>query len=307
MKKTLILLLAIFFASTVFGQNQRQQVAVWVAGPDPARMVVANELVRVVSASDRYIAVERSADFLRLMTDEIAHQQGGHVDRQIAELGRQLGVQLVLVATVTPFGETNHIAARIINAQTGLISRAATAHCRFATIDQVINTSDGLASELLGIPTRADRERVQDSIRRVAEQAENIRRDRERGFTASGNFFIQTAFSAVGVQYREAVNACRDSRTGGFNDWRLPTAAEAQRIIVINNENGGVIQLGQEWDRSWIWTTTEIGNHRHATFNREGRTGGCGTTAGGWSEGIINNRISNRSPSRNNAVCVRGR
>ena len=245
MKKTTLFTLALFCASVIFGQNQRQQVAVWVEGQEPAKTVIASELVRAISTSPRHTAVERSSDFHRLMTAEIAHQQSGDVDRQVAQLGRQLGVQLILAATVTPFAGTNHISARIINAQTGEINRAATANCAFATIDAVTNTIERLASELLGIPTRADRARDQ-------QLAEQITKDRERGFTITGGLYVQTGASARSVNHAQAIQACRQSRVGGFTDWRLPTVAEGTRIRRRQSEVSNLIEV------TIYWTSTEV-------------------------------------------------
>jgi len=273
MKKTILFALALFCTSVIFG-NQRQQVAVWVEGPDPARTVIASELVRAISASPRHTAVERSADFHRLMTAEIAHQQSGDVDRQVAQLGQQLGVQLILAATITPFAGTNHISARIINAQTGVISGAATASCTFATIDAVTNTIESLAANLLGIQTSTELANI------------------ERGFrTIGGTLHVQTVLSARSVQHDDAVRACRNSRVGGFYDWRLPTLAEANRIIA-NNREAVRVSTGN----STLWTSTDAGNNSRSTFD--------------WT-GFICTRFDGRSASGHNrlacAICVRGR
>jgi hypothetical protein len=275
MKKTIFIAFALLYASVIFGQTQRQQVAVWVEGSEPAKTIVAAELVKAISTSANYIAIERSAEFHKLMTAEIAHQQGGNVDNQVAQLGKQLGVQHVLAATITSFAGTNYVATRIINVQTGLITRTATIHDKFETIDAIINACETLASELLGIRSRSE----------IAQE--------QRGYTIIGGaLYVQVARASQNVSYEHAVTACRTSRVGGYSDWRLPTNSEAERIRRRANEVNGIIDVpsgaGGNW-RDFAWTSTVVDANNYAIYNLD-------RICRNWSH----------TQNSNSAICVRG-
>jgi hypothetical protein len=120
MRKTLILLLALISASAVYSQTQ-QKVAVYVTGgeEDGINGFIGAYLVDAIVKSSNYLAVERTADFLRELKTEQAYQRTGNVqDDQISELGKQFGVQLVCVAQVGKVGDSQFVSARLIDVET---------------------------------------------------------------------------------------------------------------------------------------------------------------------------------------------
>jgi hypothetical protein len=120
MRKTLILLLALISASAVYSQTQ-QKVAVYVTGGEEngTNEFIGAYLVDAIVKSSNYLAVERTADFLRELSTEQAYQRTGNVqDDQISQLGRQFGVQLVCVAKVGKVGDKQFVSARLIDVET---------------------------------------------------------------------------------------------------------------------------------------------------------------------------------------------
>ena len=284
MKKAGIFLIVLTSAGILSGQTVKQKVAVWVSGSNKdITMVVADQLVNAISASNTYQAIERSADFLKMIQNEFEYQQSGNVDdRQIAELGKQFGVKLVCVARISPVAGTNYVSARIVNVETAAIVKSANINNKFETIEAIISSCESLASQLLGIKSRAEIDREQqareqqrqeqekereEQERKVQEQEKFVKQERERGYTIIGNtLYVQTSRVADKVEYNLAVKACSTSRVGGYSDWRLPTKAEASRINAKNNEFKYALKL-IDYSTTYHghWTSTETKKNYRAT------------------------------------------
>lgn len=120
MKK--IVLLALLFAFSLSAIAQKR-VAVYVDGNDPEVInYVAGEMVKVISQSRNYIAVNRSDDFSKQLQSERAYSQSGMVDdRQIARLGKENGVNFVCAVRVKHYSNPSEfysIEARLIDVNT---------------------------------------------------------------------------------------------------------------------------------------------------------------------------------------------
>lgn len=235
--KTLLFALSLCATSIVFGQTQRQTVAVWVGGKNAdINEVIADQLVSAISLSNVYVAVERSADFRRLVQKERGYQASGNVDDgQIATWGKQFGVKLVCVARVSVVAGTNYVSARIINVETAEVYKTANIHSRFENFTAIIAACESLASQLLGIKSRAEMVQEQEAARKKQREEEHkrelLKAQVARGYiVVAGTLYVQTADAATDVSYAAAEEACRKSYTGGFFDWRLPTLEEANRI-----------------------------------------------------------------------------
>jgi hypothetical protein len=77
--------------------------------------------------SNSYLAVERTADFIKELNKEQTYQQSGAVDdNQISRLGKQFGVQLVCVAKVGKVGEKQFVSARLIDVETATVKSSTT-------------------------------------------------------------------------------------------------------------------------------------------------------------------------------------
>ena len=120
MKK--IVLLALLFAFSLSAIAQKR-VAVYVDGNDPEVInYVAGEMVKVISQSRNYKAVNRSDDFSKQLQSERAYSQSGMVDdRQIARLGKENGVNFVCAVRVKHYSNPSEfysIEARLIDVNT---------------------------------------------------------------------------------------------------------------------------------------------------------------------------------------------
>lgn len=151
MKKILLICL-IAISSIVSAQKK---VAIYVTGSDEVensiKKIVADELVSGIVQNKDYTAVERSADFLAEIQKEQVYQRSGNVDdRQICDLGKQFGVDLVCVANITPFRDAFYINARLIDVETANVQATARETSALNTLDEFVETSESLASKLVG-------------------------------------------------------------------------------------------------------------------------------------------------------------
>ena len=153
MKRTFIFMIAILFASVVFGQTEKQKVVIWVDGKNTdINIVLADQLVSVITSGGKFIAIDRSVDFLHALRNEEEYMESGNVaDDQIAQLGRQFGANLICVAKVNQVANTNYVSARIINIETAQVMATANTHNDFRTIEAIVSVCESLASQLLGV------------------------------------------------------------------------------------------------------------------------------------------------------------
>ena len=133
----------------------QKKVAIYVTGSDEVensiKKIVADELVSGIVQNKDYTAVERSADFLAEIQKEQVYQRSGNVDdRQICDLGKQFGVDLVCVANITPFRDAFYINARLIDVETASVQATARETSLLNTLDEFVETSESLASKLVG-------------------------------------------------------------------------------------------------------------------------------------------------------------
>lgn len=156
MKKFLLILLSAL-SLTAFAQQKK--VAVYVTSPESVeettRQIVGSELVAAFVANNEYNAVERTSDFLHELNREQTYQRSGNVDdRQISEMGKQFGVDLVCVANIMPFREAYYINARLINVETATVQASARETSALNTLDEFIDACEHLASKLAGSEAR---------------------------------------------------------------------------------------------------------------------------------------------------------
>lgn len=119
MKKIVLLVLLFTLALSAMAQKR---VAVYVDGDDPkVKDYVAGEMVKVISQSRKYTAVNRSDDFSKQLQNERSYQQSGMVDdRQIAQLGKESGVVYVCAIKIMEVAHGEYsMEARLIDVETG--------------------------------------------------------------------------------------------------------------------------------------------------------------------------------------------
>jgi hypothetical protein len=217
-KKIFVLLLVIVCVGTVFGQSQKQNVAVYITGEVDAgdKKVIGSKLVSAIATDRRYTAVERTTEFLAAIGKEQDYQHSGEVDdRQIAAIGKKFGVNYVCVVEVSVVRGATHVEARLINVVTAAVSITANELRVVEDINDLVMLAENLAYKLTAATEDAD-------------QMQN-----------SGALTAQKTDISASATYDEAVAQCAENRTGGYSDWRLPSIAEFKQFKRDGTDFGG--------------------------------------------------------------------
>jgi hypothetical protein len=193
LKQLLITLLALFCATAAHGQyyfDDKESIAVYVTGNSGASVhkIVGNRLVTAIVKQGKYMAVERSDDFLSQLKKEYAYQRSGYVDpKQISELGKQYGADIVCVAQITEVQNKYDITVKLIDVETAEITGIETAQVPNKKIGHLTEAINKLAAQLLSIPYRKEHKGFQLAAEGVI--APNAQ---QRG----GNFIMGYCFNA---------------------------------------------------------------------------------------------------------------
>ncbi len=133
MRKILSLLLAVMCFSGVAAQSTgrtitgKTKVAVYVTGKvadEGYRKVIGSKLVTGITNSTRYVAVERTKEFLAQIDKETLREEYV-TDGKIAEMGKKLGVDLVLVADISEIFKEIFVSCRMFDVINEQISASA--------------------------------------------------------------------------------------------------------------------------------------------------------------------------------------
>jgi len=153
----------------------KQIVAVYMAGQEPqgakgVHTIIGGELARVMSESDKYIAVDRTDAILEQLDREHVYQRSGAVDDdQIKAIGHQLGVQYLCISNINPVGQRYYLDTRMVNVVTAEIARSVTATSTLKDADEMTRVGRNIALELLEAErTRAQRARRKKIFRYTA-------------------------------------------------------------------------------------------------------------------------------------------
>lgn len=148
LKSTLLIILSTL-SITAFAQKPK--LAVYVTGDEAINNIVGNRLVDGLAHNGKYTTVERTASFLKALSAEHGYQRGGEVeDSQIAELGKQFGVQYVCVATIaTVWGDEKYFSAHIIDVQTAEVVATGSSNGRLTSSGDLIGVLNNLSESLL--------------------------------------------------------------------------------------------------------------------------------------------------------------
>ncbi|MBO5156759.1 MAG: hypothetical protein J6C05_06460 [Prevotella sp.] len=155
MKKFLFMVLAAFFMLpyVVMAQTVRQKVAVYMTGDisnEGYKKVIGSKMVSEIAKSDEYIAVERTADFLKALSSEQDYQTSGEVrDNQIVQIGQKFGVRYVAVVDISEVFEELFIAARLIDVQTGQIDKSYETSSRVASMSELTELAQNVAGGMI--------------------------------------------------------------------------------------------------------------------------------------------------------------
>jgi hypothetical protein len=99
-------------------------IAVYVTGDknDGEKRALGTKILVALVNSGKFLAIERSDDFLSEVENEHKKQREGSVDdRQISALGKQFGVHYVCVSNITAAFGSYQVSARIINVETAVV------------------------------------------------------------------------------------------------------------------------------------------------------------------------------------------
>ena len=129
MKKYLLTLVIIFavIVNPLQSQSQRLKLAVYATGnvDNLLKNIAQNNASTELVNCGRYQMIERSAEFLRFVSEEQNYQRSGAVDdNQIAELGKQYGADCVCVVDITHVDSYLYVATRMIDVTLSTSQRA---------------------------------------------------------------------------------------------------------------------------------------------------------------------------------------
>lgn len=125
--KKLIIFIVMFIALNSLAQ-EKQKVAIYTTDDSGENIVefVGEFLTDAIVKRGTYIAVERTAQFLRELNKEQAYQRSGSVDdNEISRLGKQMGVHLVCVVKIGKGGDQLFISARLIDVESATLQSTA--------------------------------------------------------------------------------------------------------------------------------------------------------------------------------------
>ncbi|GHV17135.1 hypothetical protein AGMMS49938_17760 [Fibrobacterales bacterium] len=152
MKKILVLLLALF-ASIAFAQD-RQKVAVYMAGTEPKKgvyKVLGGQITKAITKSGDYSAVDRTDAILQQLKKEHGYQRSGAVsDDQIKKLGSQLGVKYLCIAEITEVMGDSYLEAKLIDVETALVENTGNVLVNMSSSKVLLEAADEVAVQLVG-------------------------------------------------------------------------------------------------------------------------------------------------------------
>lgn len=149
MKRIFILVIGLVLSMAASSQST---VAVYVTsseGVSPeTKRILGSELVSAITRTDRYIAVERTNEFMA----QVSQERGNYEidDAQLYNLGKKFGASNVCVADVTKFGDEYYIVARLLDIKTSKVWRTSRKYSRLSSLKELVETSESLANELFG-------------------------------------------------------------------------------------------------------------------------------------------------------------
>jgi hypothetical protein len=161
MKKITLILLILFCIAAVIAQGGKQNVAVYMAGKEPvgakgAHKMVGGELVKAISKSDKYSAINRTDEILQAIAKEHGYQRSGAVsDEQIKALGQQFGVQYLCIAEISEVkGGSFYLDVRLVDVVTATTINSATATNALKNNNEMMAVAQQVARELVGVETK---------------------------------------------------------------------------------------------------------------------------------------------------------
>ncbi len=133
-------------------ENGKEKIAVYLTGEiaDSYKKIISSKAVSRISRSREYVAVERTEDFLNLLTKEQDYQLSGEVDdEQIAAIGKRFAARYVAVFEASEADGTGFISARLIDVESGLIVKSVDANRKVKSSEEWIALTNNAAFRLI--------------------------------------------------------------------------------------------------------------------------------------------------------------
>ncbi len=163
-KRIMCLILVYFvFLGFAFSQKAENKIAVYTTGDVETayKKIIGSKIVSGIAMSEKYIAVERTADFLSALSGAQNQTSGSVSDNQIIKLGQQFEVNYVVIADVSELFGSIFISSRMIDVQNGQIIASTEANKKVDGMDQLVVISNEIVNALLEQLNNKDSEKVE--------------------------------------------------------------------------------------------------------------------------------------------------
>jgi len=156
-----------------FAMAEQDTVAIYMAGEEPQgaegiHKIMGGELARVISQSEKYLAVDRTEAILQKLAVEHRYQRSGAVsEEQIKDLGSQLGVQFLCISDITGHpGDEYYLNTSLVDVKSAKIQRSVSARSYLRNTEEKMQVAQNIASELIN----------SDKVKEQLEKERNARR-----------------------------------------------------------------------------------------------------------------------------------
>ena len=208
-----------------------KKVAVYVTrtGNADIDIILGDQLVAGFAQSGRYLAIERTQDFLDQITKEKGYQEQGAVDdEELMRIGKQFGVQYVCVANTSMLFGDYYIATRLLDVERGeVVNSYKKDAIQLGSSQQVVSVAQEIASKL--------------SDKTIAEQ--------QHGDGSSTQDFTETAYGVnmkmIWVEGGEFLMGCTSEQGNDCYD-----DEENVRRVTVDGFYIGMLEVTQaQWEK----------------------------------------------------------
>jgi uncharacterized protein (TIGR02145 family) len=316
MKKHLLIVFVAVCAALfalAFAQEDNA-VAVYMAGAEPkgalgAHKMVGGELVKAISRSGKYSAINRTDEILKVIAKEHGYQRSGAVsDDQIKTLGQQLGVQYLCIAEISDVkGGSFYLDVRLVDVVTAKTINSATATSALKNNGEMMAVAQQVARELVGGGTgaaaaagntftdnRDGKVYRKVAIGRQTWMAENLNyaargsRCYGEGGNVEDDELIETKLSNAEVQ----VNCTKYGRLYDWSTakkicpagWRLPSDGEWEALVNYVGDSAGTKLKSKT---GWNDILERSSSNGTDNYGFSALPGGTGNSDGSFGDAVI--------------------
>lgn len=148
--------------------DDARKVAVYImqSESNDINRILGDKLAEAFSNSQRYIAIERTNDFLSQLNKEVHYQQTGMVDdNELSRLGVQFGVDYVCVAKISEIFGEQFISTRLIDVKTAEVANIFDINGSLTNMQECINIANSIGLELSKGSISMQRKEVVDDFK----------------------------------------------------------------------------------------------------------------------------------------------